>query len=116
MTGRQRRRLVPPPAQGKHRQLSRPQALGRAVDTNRVRKVVLEYPNGRRHEIEFESDQRLEIGDQFELYGRRWRVISTTIPRKPGTRRYVESNAIVCRPITASPLTGAGPTSDPARG
>ena len=90
--------------------------MGRAVDTNRVRKVVLEYPNGRRHEIEFESDQRLEIGDQFELYGRRWRVISTTIPRKPGTRRYVESNAIVCRPINASPLTGAGPTSDPARG
>jgi hypothetical protein len=70
-----------------------------------VPKVVLEYPNGRRHEIDYESDHPLEVGRVFDLYGRRWRVVSVVSPRRPGSRRYLHTNAIVCRPIAAtSPL------------
>jgi hypothetical protein len=81
------------------------------VDTTKVPKVVLEYPNGRRHEIDFDDEQRLDVGDSFDLYGRRWRVISVVSPRKPGRPRYLETNAIVCRPVTSSPLSGPKPTS-----
>jgi hypothetical protein len=76
------------------------------TDTAYMPKVVLEYPNGRRHEVEMESAQRFEIGDSFDLHGRRWRVMSVAGPRKAGGRRYLDANAIVCRPITASPLSG----------
>jgi hypothetical protein len=74
------------------------------VDREDVAKVVLEYPNGRRHEIDFDGEQRLEVGDSFERYGRRWRVMSVASPRKAGSRRYLDNDAIVCRPITSSPV------------
>jgi hypothetical protein len=77
------------------------------VDTKRVPKVVLEYPNGRRHEIDFDAEQGFEVGRSFDLYGRRWRVVSVASPRKAGSRRYLDNDAIVCRPITASPLAEA---------
>jgi hypothetical protein len=70
------------------------------VDKMKVPKVVLEYPNGRRHEANYDSEQPLEIGDSFDLHGRRWRVMSVVSPRKVGSRRYLDTNAIVCRPIT----------------
>jgi hypothetical protein len=88
------------------------QAFGLAVDTTKVPKVVLEYPNGRRHEIDFESEQRLDVGDSFDLYGRRWRVMSVANPRKAGSRRYLDNDSIVCRPITHSPLTRMRPNSE----
>jgi hypothetical protein len=87
------------------------QAFRCVVDTAYVSKVVLEYPNGRRHEIDFDSDQRLKVGDSFDLYGRRWRVISVTSPRKAGGRRYLDADAIVCRPITNSALADLKPGS-----
>jgi hypothetical protein len=82
------------------------------TDTANVPKVVLEYPNGRRHEVELDSEQRLDIGDSFDLHGRRWRVMSVTSPRKAGSRRYHDTYAIVCRPITASPLSSVSPSSE----
>jgi uncharacterized Zn finger protein len=88
------------------------QAFSVVVDTTHVRKVVLEYPNGRRHEIEFDGEERLEVGDSFDLYGRRWRVTSVASPRRPGSRRYLATDAIICRPITNSPLTEAKPGTD----
>jgi hypothetical protein len=69
--------------------------------------VVLEYPNGRRREVELAGERRLEVGDSFELHGRRWRVMSIASRRQAGTPRYLDTNAIVCRPITASPLPRA---------
>ena len=84
-----------------------PQAFEFLVDTKDVPKVLLEYPNGRRHEIDFDGDQRLDVGDAFDLHGRRWRVMSVPDPRKSDRRRYRDTNAIVCRPITASPLKPA---------
>lgn len=75
--------------------------------------MTLEYPNGRRHEIDFDSDQPLDVGAVFDLYGRRWRVVSVLSPRKAGSRRYLDTNAIVCRPTTpTSPLAGMKPQSD----
>jgi hypothetical protein len=76
-----------------------------------VPKVLLEYPNGRRHEIDFDSEQCLDVGDSFELYGRRWRVMSVPSPRKARSRRYLYTPAIVCRPITNSPLTALKPAT-----
>jgi hypothetical protein len=74
-------------------------------------KVVLEDPNGRRHEIDFDEERRLRVGDSFDLHGRRWRVISVVTPRKAGSRRYLDTDAVVCRPITASPLSDVKPAS-----
>jgi hypothetical protein len=90
--------------------------LAADVDIRGVPKVLLEYPNGRRHEIDFDSEQPLDVGDSFELYGRRWRVMSVVRPRRAGERRYHDTNAIVCRPITtSSPLArvdqGSGQTA-----
>jgi len=39
-------------------------------------RVSLLYPNGRTHQETIERDTPLERGDEFEMYGRRWRVIS----------------------------------------
>jgi hypothetical protein len=37
--------------------------------------LALRYPNGRTHEAIVERDAPLEVGDEFELYGRRWRAL-----------------------------------------
>jgi hypothetical protein len=73
-----------------------------------VSKVILEYPNGRRHEIDdFDSEHHLKVGYSFDLYGRRWRVISVASQRKPGNHRYLHTDGIVCRPITDALLGNA---------
>src|SRR4029079_5572436 len=38
-------------------------------------RIVLQYPNGRAHETAVE--RKLQLGDQFELYGRTWAAVST---------------------------------------
>ena len=50
---------------------SRP-ILCRAIAELRQTAVTLEYPNGRTHETIV--NRRLNQGDEFELYGRRWRA------------------------------------------
>lgn len=89
--------------------------FGFSADTSTVPKVVLEYPNGRRHEVELDDEQRLEVGDSFDLHGRRWRVMSVASRRRAGTPRYLDTSAIVCRPITASPLRNAQASDTTAR-
>jgi len=45
-------------------------------------RVSLLYPNGRTHEETIERDTPLERGEEFELYGRRWRAITRTSARR----------------------------------
>lgn len=87
------------------REVSDPaQAFTRLVDSTDMPRLLLEYPNGRAHEVEFDGKQRFNRGDEFDLYGRRWQVVSRGRSRGP---RHKYTNAIVCRPLTASPLPNA---------
>ena len=46
--------------------------------------LYLEYPNGRTHQVQV--DEELVSGQEFDLYGHRWKVIgSVRVPR--GTRQ-----------------------------
>lgn len=65
-------------------------------------RLVLTYPNGRTHEVDYEGDGRFDAGSVFELYGRTWRVTGLTSRRGYGSQRI--DNVVVCRPLTASPL------------
>ncbi len=37
--------------------------------------VSLRYPNGRVHEATLSTNAELVVGDQFDLYGRRWEAV-----------------------------------------
>jgi hypothetical protein len=39
--------------------------------------IALQYPNGRTYEGVYTTPYELEPGHEFDLYGRRWRVIGT---------------------------------------
>jgi hypothetical protein len=44
--------------------------------------LALEYPNGRIYECELKLGRELELGDVFELYGRRWRATHVLPPER----------------------------------
>jgi hypothetical protein len=66
-----------------------------AIDAERGSLVVLEYPN--RRTVEVASVGPLELGSEFELYGRRWQAVKVL----PETRRFRpgEPTRILCRSI-----------------
>ena len=60
--------------------------------------ICLWYPNGRRHETTLTTESPLGPGDEFDLYGRRWRVMPSK-SRKHWTRMdRVEPMRLVCEP------------------
>lgn len=64
--------------------------------------LSLDYPNGRSHLIDYQGPQRFHVGQEFELYGRRWRVSEIKRPRE---RRGVESPRVIsCVALTGSAL------------
>jgi hypothetical protein len=59
--------------------------------------VKLIYPNGRAHESEVPAD--LKPGAEFDLYGRRWRVIGP-VPQSHAYRyAKLAQPRVLCRPI-----------------
>jgi hypothetical protein len=67
-----------------------------------VARLSLDYPNGRSHVIDHHGPQRFHVGQEFELYGRRWRIAAITRPRP---KRGVESPRVIsCVPLTESAL------------
>ena len=46
--------------------------------------LSLHYPNGRSHDTEFPED--LKPGEEFEMYGRQWKVVGVSLP--PSSIRY----------------------------
>ncbi len=67
-------------------------------------RLSLDYGNGRTHETEFVGDLPFNPGDEFDLYGRRWRVTGYGLPR---TQRYGAPTMAICEPMTPSPLKRA---------
>ena len=67
-------------------------------------RLSLEYPNGRTHELDYEGPARLHPGDEFNLYGRRWRVEG----RRP-TRHALKGApaVVVCSSLTERAQTTA---------
>ena len=42
--------------------------------------ISLEYPNGRIHETSLTASEDLQPGSEFDLHGRRWRVVGLKRP------------------------------------
>jgi hypothetical protein len=70
-----------------------------------VPRLLLEYPNGRTHELDLEDEQRFNHGDEFELYGRRWRVIARRTTRNAPNG---VAPIVVCAPLTESAFRRSG--------
>ena len=63
--------------------------------------LTFRYPNGRTHEVEEEIQSRLAVGQEFERFGRTWRVASSSVMR--GRRPHVslsEPEAIECYQVS----------------
>ena len=68
-------------------------------------RLSLQYPNGRTHSVDWDDEtMRLAPGKEFELYGRRWRVIGHDERRRPKTPKDV----LICTSLTAQ-MTQAPP-------
>lgn len=67
-----------------------------------VPRISLDYPNGRSHLLDYEGPQRFHVGQEFELYGRRWRV--SEVKRVRDTRAGGFNRVIACVPLTGSAL------------
>ena len=55
--------------------------------------LALQYPNGRTHELE--SAEEKKHGEEFDLYGHRWKVVGTTPQR--GSRYSLKHLRLLCR-------------------
>jgi hypothetical protein len=68
--------------------------LGPGVDKDLVPSLLsLQYPNGRIHELE--SPEILKSGQEFTMYGRRWKVVG----RLGKSGRYAtREHRLLCRP------------------
>jgi hypothetical protein len=65
-------------------------------------RLSLRYPNGRSHDIAYEGPERFQVGQEFELHGRRWRVAE--IKRSRDTRFASSGRVVTCVPLTGSAL------------
>lgn len=64
--------------------------------------LCLEYPNGRVHRVDVPGE--VKAGQEFELYGRRWKVVGH-VPRTPGTRILSDSEP-AARPFLCRQTVG----------
>ena len=55
--------------------------------------LTLEYPNGRVHELESAAEMRL--GEEFDLYGHRWKVVGDV--RRTGSKYGPKKPRLLCR-------------------
>jgi hypothetical protein len=70
------------------------QVCRRSVDEWDVPSLLaLEYPNGRIHELE--SAEQRRPGEEFDLYGHRWKVIGDV--RRAGSRYRLKQPRLLCR-------------------
>ena len=62
--------------------------------------LSLEYPNGRTHE--FESTEEMKPGEEFDLYGHRWKVVGSV--RRTGSRHGpLKQLRLLCRQCASAP-------------
>lgn len=67
-------------------------------------RLMLKYPNGRVRDHELDADPALDVGSEFNLYGRRWRI-DRMIPADP----WHPEPRWRCTPIGPGPLDRAIP-------
>ena len=66
--------------------------------------VSLQYPNGRIHEATYSTSEKLKLEAEFDLHGRRWRVVGPTKTH----RGYGDAPRLLCVSTgTTSQLTSA---------
>ena len=64
--------------------------------------IVLDlvYPNGRTHRRVFESPSALTVGEEFDAFGRRWRVIRSA---SWSSRHPLEPLVLECQAVSGQP-------------
>ena len=74
--------------------------LLRRADHYCVPVLCLQYPNGRIHRLSV--DERIRPGEEFDLYGHRWKVVGPE-PRVRGTQRErsKQERPLLCRQAIA---------------
>jgi hypothetical protein len=59
-------------------------------------RISLQYPNGRTHTTSLFGETELQPGEEFELHGRRWRVLGPPARRRRSGR---EPERLLCLAI-----------------
>jgi hypothetical protein len=82
------------------------EALLVAADERLVFEYALKlwYPNGRSFDLLHQSERPLEVGQEFDAFGRTWRIASNAPPSRFGPVRVPEREAFSCHPVSESGL------------
>ena len=68
--------------------------------------LKLRYPNGRTFDYNRESDQRLDVGNEFDAFGRTWRIASDVPASRSRLDHASNPDAFLCYPTGESGLAG----------
>ena len=66
--------------------------------------LKLRYPNGRIFDYHRESELRLGVGNEFDAFGRTWRVACDVHPSRFSSERPSNLEAFLCHPVGESGL------------
>ena len=64
--------------------------------------LKLRYPNGRTFDYHRESDHRLAVGNEFDAFGRTWRIASDVPPARFSPLHLSRPEAFLCHPVGES--------------
>jgi hypothetical protein len=78
--------------------------------------LKLRYPNGRTFDYYRESDNRLAVGNEFDAFGRTWRIACDVPPTRFKPEYPSTPEAFLCHPVgeDSPPERGSGLPSRPA--
>jgi hypothetical protein len=66
--------------------------------------LMLRYPNGRTFNYRQESERRLDVGDEFDAFGRTWRIECELPPTRLNPASLSSPKAFACDPLSESSL------------
>ena len=66
--------------------------------------LKLRYPNGRTFDYVRESDHPLDIGNEFDAFGRTWRIESDVKPSRFSVQQGALREAFLCHPVGDSKI------------
>jgi hypothetical protein len=74
--------------------------------------LKLRYPNGRMFTYNRESERPLTVGDEFEVFGRRWRIAGKVAPTRHSPASLASPETFACDPLDESgPHTSSAGTT-----
>jgi hypothetical protein len=62
--------------------------------------LKLRYPNGRTFDYVHASEGRIDVGHEFDVFGRRWRIAGTTPPSRSSRTFESDTEAFTCDPVS----------------